>query len=96
MAYTGRLLSKGVPHSGRHQVNEKDRILLVDDERVEKSKSGISVWKKAQEGLQDAFYNYEKVEEPGRKCSGFVTYSSYFNWQQLKGKQSSKLGRWKW
>ena len=45
---------KGVPHSGRHQVNEKDRILLVDGERVEKSKSGISVWKKAKEGLQDA------------------------------------------
>ena len=68
MAYTGRLLLKGEPSS-------------VDDERVKESKSGISVWKKAQEGLQDVFYNCEKVEEPGRKCSGFVTYSSYFNWQ---------------
>ena len=81
MACTWRLLPKGEPSSGRHQVYERDKILLVDDERVKESKSGISVWKKAQEGLQDVFYNCEKVEEPGRKCSGFVTYSSYFNWQ---------------
>jgi len=47
MAYTGRLLPKGEPSSGRHQVYERDRILPVDDERVKKSKSGISVWKKA-------------------------------------------------
>ena len=79
MACTGRLLPKGEPSSGRHQVYERDKILLVDDERVKESKSGISVWKKAQEGLQDVFYNCERVEEPGRKCSGFVTYSSYFN-----------------
>ena len=43
MAYTGRLLLKGEPSSGRHQVYERDKILLVDDERAKKSKSGISV-----------------------------------------------------
>ena len=50
MAYTGRLLPKGGPSS-------------VDDERVKKSKSGISVWKKAQEDLQYVFHSCEKVEE---------------------------------
>ena len=63
MAYTGRLLPKREPSSGRHQVYERNRILPVDDERVKKSKSGISVWKKAQEDLQYVFHRCEKVEE---------------------------------
>ena len=50
MAYTGRLLPKGEPSS-------------ADDERVKKSKSGISVWKQAQEDLQYVFYSCEEVEE---------------------------------
>ena len=73
MACTGRLLPKGEPSSGRHQVYERDRILLVNDERVKISKPGISVWKKTQEGLQYAFYSCKKW----RKRSGFVIYSSY-------------------
>ena len=88
MAYTGRLLPKGEPSSGRHQVYERDRILLVDDERVKKSKSGISVWKKAQEGLQYAIYSCEKVEETFWFCDIFFIFQR----QQLKRKQSSKLG----
>ena len=63
MAYTGRLLPKREPSSGRHQVYERNRILPVDDERVKKSKSGISVWKKAQEDLQYVFHSCEKAEE---------------------------------
>ena len=68
MAYTERLLLKGEHSSGRHQVYERDKILLVDDERAKKSKSGISVWKKAPEGLQYAFYSSEKVEETFWSC----------------------------
>lgn len=73
MACAGRLLPKGETSSGRHQVYVRDRILLVNDEKVKKSKPGISVWKKAQEGLQYAF-SCEKVEETFWFCDIFFIF----------------------